>query len=80
MRSNPGLPRRSDRNELLAEDGAEACTEDTLMPEKKVTCDCGKTMRAPDDAALVSIVQQHAREVHNMTLTREQVLAMAEPA
>ena len=50
------------------------------MPEKKVTCDCGKTMRGANDDELVSIVQQHAKEVHNMPLTREQVLAMAEPA
>jgi predicted small metal-binding protein len=50
------------------------------VPAKKVTCDCGKTMREPDDEKLVQTVQKHAKEVHNMTLTREQVLAMAEPA
>jgi predicted small metal-binding protein len=55
-------------------------TEEPTMPEKKVTCDCGKTMRAPNDEELVTIVQKHAKDVHNMTLTREQVLAMAEPA
>lgn len=48
--------------------------------EKKVSCDCGKTIRESSDDRLVTIVQQHAREVHNMELTREQVLAMAEPA
>jgi predicted small metal-binding protein len=47
---------------------------------KKVTCDCGKTMREPDDDKLIVTVQKHAKDVHNMTLTREQVLAMAEPA
>ena len=50
------------------------------MPEKKVSCDCGKTMRGANDDELVRIVQRHAKDVHNMTLTREQVLAMAEPA
>jgi len=50
------------------------------MAGKKVTCDCGKTMREPNDDKLVAAVQQHAKEVHQMTLTREQVLAMAEPA
>jgi predicted small metal-binding protein len=55
-------------------------TEEPTMPEKKVTCDCGKTMRAPNDEELITIVQKHAKDVHNMTLTREQVLAMAEPA
>lgn len=50
------------------------------MADKKVTCDCGKTMRAPGDDQLVAVVQKHAKDVHNMTLTREQVLSMAEPA
>jgi predicted small metal-binding protein len=50
------------------------------MAAKKVTCDCGKTMREPDDEKLISTVQKHAKDVHNMTLTKEQVLAMAEPA
>jgi predicted small metal-binding protein len=50
------------------------------MPEKKVTCDCGKTMRAANDDQLVAVVQKHAKDIHNMTLTRDQVLAMAEPA
>lgn len=49
------------------------------MSEKKVVCDCGKTMREPDDERLVASVQKHARDVHNMSLTKEQVLAMAEP-
>jgi predicted small metal-binding protein len=51
-----------------------------LMAAKKVTCDCGKTMREPDDEKLIATVQKHAKDVHNMTLTKEQVLAMAEPA
>jgi len=47
---------------------------------KKVSCDCGKTIREQTDDALVAAVQRHAREVHRMELSREQVLAMAEPA
>jgi predicted small metal-binding protein len=50
------------------------------MADKKVTCDCGKTMREPNDNQLVATVQKHAKDVHNMTLSRDQVLAMAEPA
>lgn len=50
------------------------------MAAKKVTCDCGKTMREPDDEKLIATVQKHAKDVHNMALTKEQVLAMAEPA
>lgn len=48
--------------------------------EKKVSCDCGKVIRAGSDAQLVAEVQKHAQSVHGMTLTPEQVLAMAEPA
>jgi predicted small metal-binding protein len=47
---------------------------------KQVSCDCGKTIREDSDDQLVKSVQQHAREVHAMELTREQVLGMARPA
>lgn len=47
---------------------------------KKVSCDCGKTFRESTDDALVAAVQRHARDVHRMELSRDQVLAMAEPA
>lgn len=46
---------------------------------KKVSCDCGKTIRESGDDELVRAVQKHAQDVHQMNLTREQVLAMAEP-
>lgn len=50
------------------------------MPtSKKVSCDCGKVIREEEDDALVAAVQEHARDVHEMELSREQVLAMAEP-
>jgi predicted small metal-binding protein len=44
---------------------------------KKVQCDCGFVAKADDDETLIDVVQKHAKEVHNMDLTREQVLAMA---
>lgn len=50
------------------------------MSTKQVDCDCGKTIRENGDDALVKAVQKHAQEVHQMELTREQVLAMARPA
>lgn len=50
------------------------------MAEKKVSCDCGKVLRAGTDEELVRAVQEHAQEVHKMSLSSEQVLAMAEPA
>jgi predicted small metal-binding protein len=49
------------------------------MARKQVCCDCGKTIREDTDGALVAAVQEHAREVHKMELTREQILSMAEP-
>ena len=49
------------------------------MSEKKVVCDCGKVIRESSDDALVTAVQKHAKDVHDMDLSREQILAMAEP-
>lgn len=49
------------------------------MARKQVSCDCGKVIREDSDDQLVAAVQKHAREVHNMDLTREQVLSMSEP-
>ena len=46
---------------------------------KKVQCDCGFVAREDTDDDLVEVVQKHAKEVHDMDLTREQVLAMAKP-
>jgi predicted small metal-binding protein len=43
-----------------------------------VTCDCGTTIREASDDTLVTAVQTHARQVHQMEMTREQVLSMAE--
>ena len=49
------------------------------MSEKQVQCDCGATVREATDEALIASVQAHAKGVHDMDLTREQILAMAEP-
>jgi len=45
---------------------------------KVMLCDCGQVVRGGTDE-LVANVQKHAREVHDMEITREQVLAMAQP-
>jgi predicted small metal-binding protein len=45
---------------------------------KIMQCDCGYVVRGETDDELVANVQKHAREVHDMDLTREQVLAMAQ--
>lgn len=47
---------------------------------KVIKCDCGFVVRGHTEDELVQTAQGHAREVHDMDLTAEQVLAMAEPA
>jgi predicted small metal-binding protein len=45
---------------------------------KIMQCDCGYVVRGETDDEIVANVQEHAREVHDMEITREQVLAMAQ--
>ena len=47
---------------------------------KQFTCECGVVITGRSDDELVEQAQRHAREVHRMEVTREQVLAMARPA
>ena len=49
------------------------------MVMKTVRCDCGFVVRSGDDDKLVAELQQHAHDDHGMNLSREQVLAMAQP-
>jgi predicted small metal-binding protein len=50
-----------------------------VMVMKSVRCDCGFVVRSDDDDRLVAELQQHALDDHNMNLSRDQVLAMAQP-
>jgi predicted small metal-binding protein len=47
--------------------------------QKIINCPCGFIVRAENDEQLVAKAQQHAKQVHQMDLTREQALAMANP-
>ena len=47
---------------------------------KTVSCPCGETLRGENDDELVLKVQAHGKEVHNQDVTREDALAMAQPA
>ena len=47
-------------------------------PIMVVACACGQLLRGPIEE-LVGIVQKHARESHNMRVTREDVLSRARP-
>jgi predicted small metal-binding protein len=44
---------------------------------KIMRCDCGYVVRGRTDDELANVLK-HAREVHDMEITREQVLAMAQ--
>jgi predicted small metal-binding protein len=46
--------------------------------QKVVRCTCGVEVRAEDERELIARVQAHAREAHGLSLSDEQVLAMAE--
>jgi predicted small metal-binding protein len=48
--------------------------------QKVINCPCGFVVRAEDDEQLVAKAQEHAKQVHQMDLSREQALAMARPA
>jgi predicted small metal-binding protein len=45
-----------------------------------INCDCGVTVRGNDDDELVENAISHAKTDHGITITREQALALAEPA
>jgi predicted small metal-binding protein len=53
--------------------------KEITMVTKTVRCDCGFIVRSDDDDKLVADLQQHAHDDHGMNLSREQVLAMAQP-
>ena len=47
---------------------------------KRVECECGWFQETDSEDDLVTAVQKHAKEVHNMEgVTRDQVLAQAKP-
>ena len=47
---------------------------------KVVTCPCGERITADSDDELVRLVQAHGKEVHSQEVSREDALAMAQPA
>jgi len=48
--------------------------------QKVITCPCGYVLKGESDEDVVAKAQQHAKQVHQMDLSREQALAMAKPA
>lgn len=48
--------------------------------EKVINCPCGFVLKGGSDEEVAAKAQQHAKQVHQMDLSREQALAMAKPA
>ena len=48
--------------------------------EKVINCPCGFVLKGESDEEVVAKAQAHAKQVHQMDLSREQALAMAKPA
>ena len=48
--------------------------------QKIINCPCGFVVKGENDDQVVSRAQEHAKQVHQMDLSREQALAMAKPA
>ena len=47
---------------------------------KVINCDCGVVIRGETDDELVENGQKHAKDAHNMDVTRDQLLSVAEEA
>lgn len=47
---------------------------------KVIECPCGALLEGTDNDDVVSKARAHARETHDMDLSREQALDMARPA
>jgi predicted small metal-binding protein len=47
---------------------------------KVVECSCGTVMTAATEDGIVAKVQEHAKTVHDLDMSRDQVLSMARPA
>ena len=48
--------------------------------QKVINCPCGFVVKGESDDQVVARAQEHAKQVHQMELTRDQALAMAKPA
>jgi predicted small metal-binding protein len=46
---------------------------------KVINCECGFQVRGETDDELVENAKTHAKEAHDMDITREQALGMAQP-
>jgi len=52
----------------------------TNQVAKVIECPCGVVLRGSSDDETVANAQRHAKDNHDMALTREQAMSMARPA
>jgi predicted small metal-binding protein len=67
-----GQPAPKHRRDILAAGGNDM--------EKVINCPCGFVLKGASDEEVVQKAQAHAKQVHQMDLSKEQALAMAKPA
>ena len=48
--------------------------------DKVVNCPCGEKITSENDDELVRLVQEHGKVVHQQDVSRDDALAMAQPA
>ncbi len=53
---------------------------DRVSTRKLIECPCGALIRGDSDEEVIAEAQKHAKDTHDMELTREQALSMARPA
>jgi predicted small metal-binding protein len=63
---------------VVGVDAADETGGEEARVTRSVRCDCGWGFEGEEDD-LVRAVQEHGRAVHNMDVTPEQALAMADP-
>lgn len=47
---------------------------------KVVNCPCGEKITGDTDDELVKLVQEHGKEIHQQDVSRDDAMAMAQPA
>ena len=50
------------------------------MADRLIECPCGVVLTGADLAQVVSTAREHAREIHQMDLSKDDAEAMARPA
>ena len=48
--------------------------------DKVVNCPCGEKITGENDTELVRLVQEHGKAVHQQDVSRDDAIAMAQPA